>query len=183
MESGDESPHSKVFVPAETARSGQSDRDCPRNGSALRTARSNTLCFFERTRAPPGGTAALRSAFADLTFRRLREPRLRAPSAFDQRSSRAGLRPASCRRRRRLRRLFFIFFYFLMRFATLFSYSFKSSIFSCATPVFIAASATRIATRGTTRGSNGFGITYVAFSCDSPSNIPAAASAGSPPPR
>ena len=73
----------------------------PRGGSALRTDRSKTLRFLERSRAPPGGTAALRSAFADLTFRKLREPRLRAPSAFDQRCSRAGLRPASCRWRRR----------------------------------------------------------------------------------
>ena len=82
LESGDESPHSK---------------DASRRREAL---------------APSRLRVQLSTDVAGLTFRRLREPRLRAPSAFDQRISRAGLRPASCRRRRRLGRLFFIFFIF-----------------------------------------------------------------------
>ena len=44
--------------------------------------------------------------------------------------------------------------------------------------LFIAASATRRATRGTTRGSNGFGITQFTLTPPFESNIPAAASAG-----
>ena len=87
------------------------DAAAPRGGSALRTGHSKALCFFERPHAPPSGTAASRSAFADLTFRFAPDPRLRGPAPSDQRSSRAGLRPASCRRRRRYA-AYFIFFIF-----------------------------------------------------------------------
>ena len=71
-------------------------------GNALTAGNKNSRCLFL---IPASAFARvvllrLRSAFADLTFRKLREPRLRAPCAFDQRSA-AGPRPASCRGRRR----------------------------------------------------------------------------------
>ena len=83
----------------------------PRGGSALRTDRSKTLRFLERSRAPPGGTAALRPAFAGLTFRFAPAPRLRGPAQSDQRSSRAGLRPATCRCGRRCAAILFNFYF------------------------------------------------------------------------
>ena len=86
---------------------------CRRTSRRLRALnRQFQICFahLKLPRAPPGGTAALRSAFADLTFRFAPEPRLRAPAQSDQRSA-AGPRPASCRWRRRCAALLFLFSY------------------------------------------------------------------------